>query len=324
MQMLAVACMLADVPLIVSMHTDVAQIANVDQEFSAVFSGTLGRIHARLAVWFTLFGYRLWAFAGARFFCVSKQARSILQDARVLPGRVAPVTWGPMVDGEVFRMEQPEGAVAELRKDLTFGIEDAFLMVYVGRVTPEKDIMFLVEALKRAPKNVVLALIGGGSLCPRLVKLHGRAQRLHCTGEMLPRDRVALIMRAADCCVSASSMETVGFTAMEALSCGTPMLAVNAQGFAEHLSDGVNAQLWTPNDTASFDQKLATLMGTPREANWTREALRASIQSASIERCTDRALKAYLHAQRPNWRPWRLALSYIMFLVNRLLVFLIR
>merc|ERR1719401_1617185 len=140
-------------------------------------------------------------------------------------------------------------------------------MVYVGRVTAEKDIQFLVDALERAPPRVVLALIGPGSMAEELAHLHGPERRLYCTGKLESRPRVALAMRAADCCVSASTMETVGFTAMEALSCGTPMLAANAQGFAEHLSHGVNARLWTPQDQGSFDDELKKLMASGRDGN---------------------------------------------------------
>merc|ERR1719188_2611994 len=154
-------------------------------------------------------------------------------------------------------------------------------------------LIFLVEALDRQPINVVLALIGPGSLVERLRPLHGRKHRLHCTGEFLSRERVALCMRAADCCVSASSMETVGFTAMESLSCGTPFLAARAQGFAEFLSHGVNARLWTPLDETSFDDELRALMATPRRGQWSPEALRDSVATASVEACTERALRAY-------------------------------
>ena len=50
---------------------------------------------------------------------------------------------------------------------------------YVGRVTAEKDIQFLVDAHKRAPKHVYLALIGPGSMVPQLKELHGPENRLH-------------------------------------------------------------------------------------------------------------------------------------------------
>merc|ERR1712190_679056 len=118
--------------------------------------------------------------------------------------------------------------------------------------------------------RVVLALIGPGSMCEGLKKIHGKEHRLHCTGKLHPRDQVALMLRGADCCVSASTMETVGFTAMEALSCGTPCLMANAQGFKEHLSHGVNAHLWTPNDAPAFDRELAALMKVGHKGNWSR------------------------------------------------------
>lgn len=299
MQVLATACLFCDVPYVISMHTDVGQIAQRDTVFSSL-GGALGSWQRFGNMFFIYLGYRNWERAGATFFCVSDQARRILRDAAVPEERVAPELWGPMVDGSIFRIDLPEASIREKRESLTFGIKDAFLMVYVGRITAEKDVQFLVDAMDRAPCNVVLGLIGAGSLCSELSKLHGRERRIHCTGECLPREQVALCIRAADCCVSASTMETVGFTAMEALSCGTPMLAANAQGFALHLSHGVNARLWTPHDAGSFDRELAALMATKPEGEWSREALRASTASASLEACTNRALRTYQCAKHAD------------------------
>eukprot|EP00928_Gymnodinium_smaydae_P070203 TRINITY_DN540_c0_g2_i1.p1 TRINITY_DN540_c0_g2~~TRINITY_DN540_c0_g2_i1.p1 ORF type:complete len:448 (+),score=99.14 TRINITY_DN540_c0_g2_i1:123-1466(+) len=315
MQVLAAACLVCDVPLTISMHTDVAQIAAVDQGFSTL-GGFIGRIHARISVMMVHWGYRNWALSGATYFCVSDQARTCLRNAGVSQERVAPVAWGPMVDRNTFRIDLPKDEVEEARKRLTFGIANAYLIVYVGRVTAEKDCQFLVDALARGPENLVLALIGPGSLANELAKRHGKDQRLYCTGKMVSREEVALSLRAADACVSASTMETVGFTAMEALSCGTPMLAANAQGFAEHLSHGVNARLWTPNDEASFDKELATLMATPRKDTWAPEALRASMASADIGACTDRALRAYESSSTASQRMLRLLVTVFYLLLN--------
>jgi len=297
MQVMAAACLVCGVPLVVSMHTDVGTIAARDEGFSPL-GGKVGRLHARIAVAFVNWGYRNWALAKVTYFCVSKQAKKLLRDAGVSDSCVVPETWGPMVDRSTFCIDQPEDKVKETRERLTFGIPNSFLMAYVGRVTAEKDIQFLVDALERTPKNVVLALVGAGSMCEQLKKLHGKEHRLHCTGDFVNREQVALSLRAADCCVSASTMETVGFTAMEALSCGTPMLAANAQGFAEHLSHDTNARLWTPHDADSFDRELAQLMKTSRKGNWAPEALRASMDFADLDACTDRALRAYACAPR--------------------------
>jgi len=260
--------------------------------------------------------YRNWAMAGATFFCVSRQARTIMDIAGVRATRIADGVWGPMVDRDIFRIEMPADKVAEERQRLSFGIEDAFLMVYVGRVTAEKDVGFLVKALQRAPQRCVLALVGPGSLVQELAPMHGPQHRLHCEGTFVGREQVALALRAADCCVSASTMETIGFTAMEAISCGTPMLAANAQGFAEHLSHGVNARLFTPKDEESFDRELGTLMTSSRTGCWSRDQLRESIATASVEACTLRVMRAYKSACCGRYLPLRYFLTMIMFALN--------
>ena len=178
LQVLVAACALSDVPVIISLHTDVAQIAARDEGFSSL-GGTIGRLHSWSAVRFTHWGYRNWALAGANYFPVSKQSMVILRNAGVPEQRVAPVIWGPMVDRNQFRVDLPDDKVSETRKRLTFGMQTSFLMVYVGRVTAEKDIQFLVDAHKRAPKHVVLALIGPGSMAEELKQFHGPEHRLY-------------------------------------------------------------------------------------------------------------------------------------------------
>merc|ERR1711972_1196822 len=110
--------------------------------------------------------------------------------------------------------------------------------------------------------------------------------------------------------------ETVGFTAFEALSCGTPMLAARAQGFAEHLSHGVNSGLFTPLDTESFDKELRQMMATERKGSWSPEALRASIADASVETCTERILRCYPASRtRRSVAAWPF-LTMVMFLAQ--------
>ncbi len=178
-QLVACACLYCDVPFVVSMHTDVVQIAARDQGFSTFGGNFFGRVHARVAVMCTLFGYRNWARSGAVFFPVSQQSLVVLKDAGVSESHASSTVWGPMVDRKLFRIDQPEPQVKATRERLTFGIPEAYLMVYVGRVTAEKDVQFLVDALGRAPENVVLALVGSGSAASELSKLHGKERRLY-------------------------------------------------------------------------------------------------------------------------------------------------
>jgi len=303
------AAAVCKVKVIISMHTDVSQIMARDEQLGPTIKGMI-------ASSFTVFGYWVWSLARPTFLTVSEQAKLNLKASFVPDSLINPEHWGPAVDRRIFRIDLDEAKVAEHRRRLTFGLSDAYLMVYVGRVTTEKDVRFLVDALERAPKNVVLALIGPGVLAEELKHQHGLQNRLFCTGESLGREEVALCTRAADCCVSASTMETIGFVALESISCGTPFLAANAQGFALHLEHGVNARLWTPDDPESFDKELATLMATKPEGSWSREAVRATMEKASMERCTDRALRAYQFAKAPSFQLIRAGVLIILVLVN--------
>ena len=93
-----------------------------------------------------------------------------------------------------------------------------------------------MDALERSPASVSLAILGSGSEAEVLKKRHGASARLHCTGKFVGRKEVALAFAAADASVAASTMETIGLTAMESLHTGTPCLFANAGGFAEHLT----------------------------------------------------------------------------------------
>jgi glycosyltransferase involved in cell wall biosynthesis len=304
LQPISLACFLKGVPLIISAHSDTQAIATRDVNFSFLGNNIFGRIHTQACIWFAKLGWCTWSLGKARYLPVSEQAKIMIRSGLGPQNQINEEIWGPMVDRKVFIIDMPADEVKETRDRLTFGIPNAFLLVYAGRVCAEKDVEFLVEALERAPKNVVLALVGNGQLAARLSKGHGKESRLHCTGDFVGRKEVALAMRAADVCASASTMETVGFTAMEALSCGTPMLAANAQGFAEHLTHNVNARLFTPYDKANFDEDLAFLMNVAAkgEGCWSREELRKSMDGASLTACTERALRCYsLATKKPNW-----------------------
>lgn len=101
---------------------------------------------------------------------------------------------------------------------------------------------------------------------------------------------------ASDLGVSASCMETCGFSAIESIACGTPFLAADAMGFHEHLTPGVNARLWEPGKTAAFDKTLLKFVQEKQaDCLWNRDSLSDSVNNAHLPDCTDRALECYRH-----------------------------
>jgi hypothetical protein len=242
------------------------------------------------------FGLLMSWLVGATFLPVSANAEAVLETAGV-GGTNGLVRWGPMVDTNVFHPKQDAARVGTERHRLTYGDATRYLMTYVGRFSLEKDVKFLIEALRRAPDNLTLARIGDGPLGPEFAELAKElAPKLFCEPKFVDREAVAVALAASDLGVSASCMETTGFCAIESIACGTPFLAADSLGFHEHLQPDRNARLYTPGDATAFDDALRKFVEEKQTARWTdREALSDTVRSARVSDCTDRALQAYTH-----------------------------
>lgn len=145
------------------------------------------------------------------------------------------VTWGGYANQAIFNPERRfEGNWREI---LTFGHPEDFIVAYAGRISPEKDIGFLVELQKRfkhrrypvssyypakaqSISRVWLALIGDGPASSEFAALHGEENQIYFKPEFFPQDKLAQVYASVDVVTSASTFETFGFTALEAMQCG--------------------------------------------------------------------------------------------------------
>jgi len=126
-------------------------------------------------------------------------------------------------------------------------------VLYVGRVVPQKGVPTLVRALSRLPHDAVLDIVGHAhpSEEQALVEL---------ATEQCIADRVRFSMassrsdlreryRSADVLVFPSEWpEPFGIVPIEAMACGTPVVATGTGGSGEFLEDGVNCILFKPGD----------------------------------------------------------------------------
>lgn len=109
------------------------------------------------------------------------------------------------VNGEKFNPGQRKQSV---REKLMFGNTDGFLCVYVGRISREKRIDVIVDAVRNLD-NVYLAVIGNGPTASIYQAMHGVKNRLYCKPEFLSHDELAEIYASSDLHVSASEFETL-------------------------------------------------------------------------------------------------------------------
>jgi glycosyltransferase involved in cell wall biosynthesis len=157
----------------------------------------------------------------------------------------------PGIDTAVFRAQERAQCRAEL------AIPQGAFVIAAGAASltdRNKNIQWLLEQLELLELDNVLVLLAGEGTLQRPVGLNLRS-----VGGVPDRAKRAKIFGAADIFVSASLMETYGLTLVEAMSCGTPVVAFRTGGVPEAVPDGKAGILCEILDAAGFKNAIETL-----------------------------------------------------------------
>jgi alpha-1,6-mannosyltransferase len=164
----------------------------------------------------------------------------------------------------------------------TGGDERTKLLLYVGRLSPEKNVPLLIEMIGRLEAGFGLVVAGDGPLAgwlenEAMVRAPGRVRLLGHIG-----DRAKLIELYADCdaFIHPNPREPFGIAPLEAMAAGLPLVAPNAGGVLSY-ADETNAWLSEPNgesfaaaaraifnDPATRKDRLAQARWTARQYQW--------------------------------------------------------
>jgi glycosyltransferase involved in cell wall biosynthesis len=189
--------------------------------------------------------------------------------------------WPGGVDTALFH---PERRSEAMRARLTGGHPESPLLVYVGRLSPEKEIERLKPILEALP-GTRLALIGDGPHRNALAE-HFAGLPVHMPG-FLFGEELAAAYAAADVFVMPSRTETLGLVVLEAMSSGLPVVGARAGGVPEMIADS----------------GTGTLFDTEAEAI---AAIRTYLQCPDKRRSTGFTARAY--AAEHSWRQATLTL----------------
>jgi glycosyltransferase involved in cell wall biosynthesis len=230
----------AGIPVVSSYHTDFGKY--VDAYGLAPFRGIVTRSIARFHA------------AAARTYTPSDPAADDLR--RMGVSRVE--VWGRGVDIDVF---SPEKRSESLRAEL--GLGDAFTFLHVGRLASEKGVECILEAFRLArarlaPRPIRLVIAGNG---PKRDALRAAAPPDTRFLGYLDRTRVLPAYYAtANAFLFASLTETLGLVVLEAMACGTPVIAAPAGGVADHLRHGVNGLAYAPGNVSAFADAMVQIV----------------------------------------------------------------
>jgi glycosyltransferase involved in cell wall biosynthesis len=193
--------------------------------------------------------------------------------------------WQRGIDTDLFR---PERSSSEMRTHLSQGNPDSPLLVYVGRLSPEKNLEQLKQILLSIP-NARLALIGGGPHKSALEK-HFEGTATFFPGYM-HGEQLASAFASADIFALPSRTETLGLVLLEAMAAGCPVIAARAGGIPDIVEDGVNGLLF--DDDHGAEEAANLLLQSPATRERIRQGALSDAQSWGWTAATDQLRMYY-------------------------------
>ncbi len=187
----------------------------------------------------------------------------------------------------------PDNYSAEMRHTLTDGNPDAPLLIYVGRMSAEKNLSILNDIMPTLRKKVPgarLAMVGAGPQLEQMKKEFDPAYTVF-TGYMSGTP-LAQAFASADVFAFPSLTETLGLVALESFASGVPVVGARAGGIPFVIEDGKTGTLVdkdaTPQQWAdAFESMLID------DARRMSPAARAEAERWSWRAATEKLVECY-------------------------------
>lgn len=228
-----------EVPFVVSYHTPAGEYAGY---LSDALEGPIRRVAD---------GYEQWFLSGADAVIAPSQdaAESLPADGtpiHVVSNGVDTDRFRPVDDGTVRAFERRHG------------LPDRPLVGYTGRHGHEKRLGDVLDATADVDAAVVFA--GDGPARPDLERRAAGRDDVSFLG-FLDRSELPAFYTALDAFAFPSPVETQGLVALEAIACGTPVVAAAAGALTETVTDGETGTHFQSGDTAAFEGAIERALG---------------------------------------------------------------
>jgi D-inositol-3-phosphate glycosyltransferase len=156
---------------------------------------------------------------------------------------------------------------------------DEQMVLFVGRIEPLKGVDTLIQAMSclnfgefSSDRPILLTIIGGdpdvnpSDMSAEMARLQKMSNDL-CMGRMIiflgkmGQDTLPYYYSASDVLVMPSHYESFGMVALEAMACGTPVVASQVGGLAFLVQDGITGYHVPDDDPAELCERLKRLLG---------------------------------------------------------------
>jgi glycosyltransferase involved in cell wall biosynthesis len=256
------------IPLVASYHTNVATYARY-YGLGFLFDATrwyTRQLHNRASI----------------NLCTSETTMDYLLSEGIKRVRI----WPQGVDAKRFH---PDKASDRWRERLSDGHPSDSLLLYVGRLAPEKEIERLKAVLREVP-GTRLAIVGDGPARANLEREFSGTPTIF-TG-LLHGEDLAAAFASADAFLFPSTTETLGIAMIEALASGLPVVAARSGASQEVVSEGENGLFYEANSAQGLIAAVRRLLSDDS----LREALARGARAAAEKRdwqASTRVLRGY-------------------------------
>ncbi|HXZ71740.1 MAG TPA: glycosyltransferase, partial [Streptosporangiaceae bacterium] len=147
-------------------------------------------------------------------------------------------------------------------------------VVFVGRITRQKGLPVLLRAAQRLDPAAQLVLCAGqpdtaelaAEVTDLVAGLQAERSGVVWLPEMLPQREVIQLLTHATVFACPSLYEPLGIVNLEAMACGTAVVAARVGGIPEVVRDGETGLLVPPDDPEALAGALNSLLADPRRA----------------------------------------------------------
>jgi D-inositol-3-phosphate glycosyltransferase len=233
--------------------------------------------------------------------------RHMVQEYGADPKKIHVIPGG--VDTAVFHPQNQQLARQSLSLEM-----DAPVLLFVGRLQPLKGIDTLLQAaqvVRRHHARLQVLIVGGG-VDARDEREESELHRLRALAEQLrlalhvhfiraqPQEVLARYYAAADIFVMPSHYESFGMVVLEAMACGTPVVASRVGGLTSTVVSGHTGFLVPEGDGPAFARAILRLLASPTLRDACAQASLRRAQAFTWPCIVDRIGQLYGHLLHPH------------------------
>ena len=215
---------------------------------------------------------------------------AVSKDAELLASRYLGGSYELLGNGiELARYGIAPGAqaVAKVQRPTIF---------FVGRHEPRKGLDVLLGSLQYLPADVQVWVASDGTDTDSLKARFADDSRIVWLGRISDAEKIRRMSEATVFCAPSLHGESFGVVLLEAMACGTPVVASDIDGYQNVATNEVDALLVEPGDERALAGALAKVMANPRLSQRLVEAGYRRVEASSMRTLAERYVALYERA----------------------------